>query len=333
MRLRTITLFVLTVVLTIGSFAIAAPTPPIAIFHAFNQNYQDVEKSVCALANQGYSHVQISPAQKSNPGSAWWARYQPVDYSTIEGLGTKADLASLVKTAHNCKIKVIADVVFNHMANSDNGEDAEDLTKFPGLTPKDFHRIDGNPSRRPCEINYRDGNRSTELDCWLGGVPDLDQSSPNVRKIQKAHLKLLMDLGIDGFRFDAAKHIPGQYIQQYIDYINQSSKGNAWNYLEVIEDSDTRAEDYNPIAAVTDFLLYNAMKTAFSFGGDLRSLRVPNAVNDARSVTFGRNHDTIRELNPNYAINPYSDATDSYFATAYILARQGGTPLIFSTLR
>ncbi|MFN4869040.1 MAG: alpha-amylase, partial [Pseudanabaena sp.] len=40
-------------------------------------------------------------------------------------------------------------------------------------------------------------------------------------------------------------------------------------------------------------------------------------------------HDTIRELNAQ-AINPFNDATDSYLATAYILARQDGTPLIFN---
>jgi alpha-amylase len=71
------------------------------------------------------------------------------------------------------------------------------------------------------------------------------------------------------------------------------------------------------------------MKNAFSFGGDLRSLRVPKAVDDPRSVTFGRNHDNIREISSN-AINPYTDRTDAYLATAYVLARQGGTPLILN---
>ncbi|MEO0416196.1 MAG: alpha-amylase, partial [Verrucomicrobiota bacterium] len=70
------------------------------------------------------------------------------------------------------------------------------------------------------------------------------------------------------------------------------------------------------------------MKNAFTFAGDLRSLPA-NAVDDSRSVTFGTNHDTIRSLNQN-AINPYDDITDSYLATAYVLAREDGTPLIFN---
>jgi alpha-amylase len=301
-------------VVTVPVKALAAEQP-IAIFHAFNQPYKDVETFVCTLADQGYSHLQISPAQKSNPSSEWWARYQPVDYSVIEGLGSAEDLSNLTKKAHGCGVKVIADVVFNHMADI-NG----DLTKFPGLSPSDF-------TTPRCGIDYGDRKRDTEVNCWLGSLPDL-KFTDNVKKLQKAHLKKLLTLGIDGFRFDAAKHMPQNVVQEYIDYINQETKGKAWNYLEVITDGDTKPEDYNGIAAVEDFILYNSMKTVFSFGGDLRSMPV-SAVNDPRTVTFGTNHDTIRKLN-SQAINPYDDITDSYLATAYVLARKDGTPLIFN---
>jgi len=70
---------------------------PVAIFHAFDQSYADVESFVCDLAAQGYSHVQLAPAQKSNPDEHWWGRYQPVDYSVIEGKGSEADLKRLIK--------------------------------------------------------------------------------------------------------------------------------------------------------------------------------------------------------------------------------------------
>ncbi len=315
-----------------------APAQPIAIFHAFNQPYSEVEKFVCQLADQGYSHIQLSPAQKSNPSQEWWARYQPLDYSVIEGLGSEADLKNLTKVAHSCNVKVIADVVFNHMADQGasatkftnnpfcgvKNNDARDITHFPNLTASDF-----NTPR--CEINYNDNNRCTEVNCWLGSLPDLKFTN-NVKKIQKAHLQKLLDLGIDGFRFDAAKHMPPQVVSEYIDYLNKASAGKAWNYLEVIEDHDTKAEDYNSIAAVEDFVLYNSMRSAFSFGGDVRSLPA-NAVKDPRSVTFGANHDTIRIIggkrNDN-ALNPYDDITDSYLATAYVLARKDGTPLVLN---
>lgn len=294
-----------------------AADQPVAIFHAFDQPFSDISGYVCELPVQGYTHVQIPPAQKSNPTDQWWGRYQPVDYKVIEGRGSEAELRSLVGKAHSCGIKVIADVVFNHMANM---SDYRDLN-FPGMTKDFFHK--------ECGINYSDGNRTSEMDCRLGDLPDLDHNNQQVQALQKGHLKKLLDIGIDGFRFDAAKHMPPQIVQSYIDYINRESGGRSWNYLEVIEDGDTKAEDYNNIAAVTDFLLYGSMKDAFSYGGDLRWLRVPKAVMDSRSVTFGRNHDTIRELNQ-FAINPYGDRTDSYLATSYVLAREGGTPLVLN---
>jgi alpha-amylase len=300
-----------------GRESATAGEQPLAIFHAFDQSYSDIKQFVCKLEQQGYSHIQLAPAQKSNPDSRWWARYQPIDYSMIEGRGSEQDLQQLISTAHACHIKVIADVVFNHMANM---EEYKDLT-FPQFSPADFH------SR--CGITYDDGNRDTEINCWLGGLPDLDQSKAGVRAVHQAHLQKLLDLGIDGFRFDAAKHMSAEIVQEYIDFINTKSQGKAWNYLEVISDHDTKAEDYTGVATTTDFVLYDSMKKAFSFGGDLRSLRIPVAVDDPRSVTFGRNHDTIRELN-DQAINPYNETSDAFLATAYVLARQRGTPLILN---
>jgi len=295
---------------------------PIAIFHAHDEPYAQVATYVCTLAQQGYSHVQIAPAQQSNPGPLpapleWAVRYQPVDYRVIAGRGNEQNLRDLIATATRCNMKIIADVVFNHMANMEQYQDLN----FPTFNPPDFHRR--------CSINYNDGNTITERICWLNGdLPDLDQSRQNVRDIHTVHLQKLIDLGIRGFRFDAAKHIQPQYVQEYINYINRATQGQAWNYLEVIEDADTRPEDYTSIAAITDFRLCNTLLQAFSFGGDLRSLRVPNAVDDRRSVTFGINHDTDPEINPGFPVCRYRNRADAELATAYVLARESGTPLI-----
>jgi alpha-amylase len=317
-RVRRVAIWAAIVSLCAAGRSAHAGDQPVAIFHAFNQSFADVQAYVCDVAVQGYSHIQISPAQQSNPSDQWWARYQPVDYTVIAGKGTAADLKKLTAKAHGCGIKVIADVVFNHMADM---PEHHDLSFPQGIVAADFH------SR--CDINYSDGNRDTELNCWLGSLPDLDQTKPLVMTLQKKHLKLLLGLGIDGFRFDAAKHMPAATVQKYIDYVKAQSHDKAWSYLEVIEDQDTPANAYTQVAAVEDFVLYGSMKGAFTLGGDLRALRVPTAVDDPRSVTFGRNHDNVKEINPE-AINPYADKTDSYLASAYVLARESGTPLVLS---
>lgn len=302
---------------------------PSAILHAHDEPYSQVKSRVCALARQGYSHVQIAPAQRSNGDPAggarvtakeWWRRYQPVDFLVIQGRGSLQDLKALTQEAHRCGIKVIADVVFNHMAS--DPQFAARLS-YPTFSRHDFHPR--------CSINYNDGNTHTERNCWLGGdLPDLDQSRPTVIRILRQHLKLLLEAGVDGFRFDAAKHMDPQILNDLIASINTLSSNQAWNYLEVIDDSDTHAYQYTPTAAVTDFVLCESLKQAFSFGGSLSSLRVPRALNDARSVTFGVNHDSDPTINPSFAPCRHAERGDAVLAAAYVLARQSGTPLILA---
>jgi alpha-amylase len=305
----------------------AAADQPRAIFHAFDQPFTEIEGFVCELANQGYSHVQIPPAQRSStPTGEWYFRYQPIDFNSIEGRGNEAALKRLIDKAHSCKVKVIADVVFNHMTSH---PDFVRLDKFPGLQRSDFHGR--------CDINYKDGKTDTEVECWLNGdLPDLKQESVRVREVQKKHIKKLLALGIDGFRFDAAKHMAPAFMKEYIDFIDQQSHGNTWNYLEVIGDADTPLTRYSGIAAVTDFTLYDTLTAAFKASGDVRALRVPTALDDARSVTFGGNHDTRRKIGNHernsFAINPCDEGTpsDCHLAGAYVLARESGTPLVLN---
>ena len=302
---------------------------PAAILHAHDEPYSQVKGYVCELAKQGYSHVQIAPAQRSNGDSAggaavsaneWWRRYQPVDFLVIQGRGSLQDLQALTQQAHSCGMKVIADVVFNHMAS--DPQFASTLS-YPTFNRGDFHP--------QCKINYSDGNTNTERNCWLGDdLPDLKQTNSNVSAILRQHLKLLLDAGVDGFRFDAAKHMDPLFLKDLLAYINTTTNNRAWNYLEVIDDNDTNAYMYTPTAAVTDFVLCDSLQRAFSFGGSLSSLRVPTAINDSRSVAFGVNHDSDSTINPNFPKCRYANRGDAVLADAYVLARESGTPLILA---
>jgi alpha-amylase len=285
-----------------------------------------VKEYVCALAEQGYSHVQIAPAQLSNGdspprgGGEWWRRYQPVDHLTVAGRGSRDDLRALTRTAHGCGIRVIADVVFNHMA-SDPAHAAS--LRYPGLGPADFHPR--------CTIDYSDGDTISERRCWLNGdLPDLDQGRPAVIDRHGRHLRLLLEDGVDGFRFDAAKHIEPATLRAYLEQIRQASGGRAWSYLEVIDDADTSAAMYTPLAPVTDFVLCDSLKQAFAADGWLSSLRVPRAINDRRSVTFGINHDSDPAINPGFPRCQVAERGDAQLASAYVLAREAGTPLILA---
>lgn len=72
------------------------------------------------------------------------------------------------------------------------------------------------------------------------------------------------------------------------------------------------------------------MKEAFSFGGNLSALRVPVALDDPRSVVFGINHDTDSDIHDD-PIYRYAHRVASVFATACVLAREAGVPLVLRT--
>ena len=56
-----------------------------AIVQLFNWRFNDVRAVLPHLRELGYSHVHVSPREKSNERvRQWWGRYRPVDYATIE---------------------------------------------------------------------------------------------------------------------------------------------------------------------------------------------------------------------------------------------------------
>ena len=61
------------------------PTQRNVIVQLFNWPFKDVEAALPRLREIGYSHVHVSPPQKSHGGDEWYFRYQPVDFTTIEG--------------------------------------------------------------------------------------------------------------------------------------------------------------------------------------------------------------------------------------------------------
>jgi len=299
--------------------AAGSAASPTAILHAHDQRYRDVAAMVCEIGAQGYSHIQIAPAQRSAGDLPWWQRYQPVDHRVIEGRGSAADLLALTRRAHGCGVKVIADVVLNHMASHPRYAQL----RFPGLGPDDFHPR--------CGIDYADGNTISERRCWLNGdLPDLDPARPAVRAALQAHLKLLLDLGVDGFRFDAAKHMEPATLGSLISFANRAAGRPLWHYLEVIDDHDTRPDPYTAVAPVTDFVLCDSLAQAFAYSGHLSSLRVPRALPDRRSVSFAINHDSDPTINPGFPRCRHAERGDALLATAYVLAREAGTPLVLA---
>ena len=247
---------------------VPVPAQRNVIAQLFNWRFNDITAALPKLKQFGYSHVHVSPPQGSNERIwQWWGRYQPIDFSVIKGpLGTETESKSMNDAAHALDVKIIVDVVFNHTiditeAPSDdfvvlNG-DTIVSDKFPQFRPEDFHRR--------CNINDSDINSVRQ--CWLSNVlADLKTESPHVRGIAHDYLSKLVSLGVDGFRFDAAKHIEPDFFKEVLkDFSAQFSFGEA-----IVGDTT----QIPPVDSLDfyDFPLAATMHRAFGFGGDLREL-------------------------------------------------------------
>jgi glycosidase len=110
--------------------------------------------------------------------------------------GTEAELRALVEAAHARGIKVLLDVVYNHV-----GYDAAYVRN-----PATAGWIRSKPV--DCSID--------ELHCQVGGLPDLKTELPEVRQhLFDAHLGLAQRTGLDGFRLDTVKHIDHDFWQKH----------------------------------------------------------------------------------------------------------------------
>jgi alpha-amylase len=321
--------------------------------HAFNWRYTDILDNLDAIRDAGYGALLLPPVLYSDPkGDQWWQRYQPKDYRVLLSyLGGKRDLERLIAACHEGtpRIAVYADLVLNHMAN----EDREDRLNFPGKA--ELARYQNEPALYAENRLYGDlsqglfspwdFNQAGEIEGheWsdrgavqfqnLSGLPDL-KDSDWVRKQQYAMVKALDEMGFDGFRIDAIKHLTEMMVDNLADA--PLFKERFW-FGEVLTGSD-RDEDIflDPFLRETwiaayDFPLFQTMREAFGPSGTLRALANPqnqgNALPWNRAVTFVVNHD----IPHNDGFRSWLlDRQDEHLAHAYILGRDGGVPLIYS---
>ena len=180
-----------------------------AILHCFNWSYNNIKNNLQAIKDAGYTAVQTSPVQTPkdyNPswrdqGGQWWKLYQPLNFAISNNtwLGTKNDLKSLCDTAESMGIKVIVDVVANHLSGNGGG----------GYGNLDGS-VDGSLKRWEYFHDYNDwANDGSRYAMTMGhiGMPDLNTGHGDVQRIVKNFLIECINVGVDGFRFDAAKHI------------------------------------------------------------------------------------------------------------------------------
>lgn len=138
----------------------------------------------------------------------WWERYQPVSYKLITRSGNEQDFADMVHRCNVVGVRIYVDIIINHMAANHEisvgtgGSIAyPEERRFPAIPFNDTHF-----NSPVCAIENWDDPIQMR-NCELVGLRDLNQTNPFVREKTIDFLNRLIDMGVAGFRVDAAKHI------------------------------------------------------------------------------------------------------------------------------
>lgn len=276
------------------------------ILHCFDWKYTDITANLPNIAAAGFTAVQTSPAQTNYDGpTSWNTLYRPRDTEIGPNtLGTKADLATLCAEAHKLGIKVIVDVVANHTDGILKW--VADFWKNTDL----YHTHGGN-------INWGDRWQVTHGEI---GMKDLKTEDPRVQQKFKAYIQALKAIGVDGCRFDAAKHIglPSEGDGFWPAIIDKEM----FNYGEILEntggDDSKLLPEYMQYMSVTDSRygtdnVLGAAKNgqATKYGGGNYSF----TYSTDKLIYWGESHDTYCN-NEGHSVGVSQEVVDRAYAVA-----------------
>ncbi|MFE9222283.1 carbohydrate-binding module family 20 domain-containing protein [Streptomyces lavendulae] len=276
------------------------------------------------LGPAGYGYVQVSPPQEHIQGPQWWTSYQPVSYRIAGRLGDRAAFQRMVGACHAAGVKVVADSVINHMAANDGvGTGGSPYTKYdyPGL----YSGADMDDCRAAIS-DYRD--RANVQNCELVQLADLDTGEDYVRGRIAGYLNDLLSLGVDGFRIDAAKHMPAADLAAIKSRL--TDPGAYWKQEAIYGAGEAvQPTEYLGNGDVQEFRYARDLKRVFQ-SENLAYLKnfgeAWGYMPSGRAGVFVDNHDTERGGD---TLN-YKDGSAYTLANVFMLAWPYGSPDVHS---
>ncbi|GAA4622407.1 carbohydrate-binding module family 20 domain-containing protein [Cellulomonas oligotrophica] len=294
------------------------------ILTMFQWTWDAVADECATVGEAGFGYVQVSPPQENLRGSAWWTSYQVVSYQVESKLGTRAEFAAMVEQCRAAGVGVIADAVINHTTGADMGSGTGVAGSAYGIDSAPAVPY-GAGDFNACRTNVADYQDAAEVQgCRLVGLQDLRTGSEHVRDAIAAYLDDLVDLGVAGFRIDAAKHIPAADLAAVKGRMDHP---DVYWVQEVIGSSPGIAmSDYAGTGDVHEFSYATRLRSAFE--GSLTSLRTigQGLLPSAQAGVFVDNHDTER----NGETLNQTDGDAYLLANVFMLAHPYGAPAVYT---
>ncbi len=302
-------------------YHLAAEIDDGTILHCFDWKLSDIKAELPNIAKAGFTSVQTSPLQGGPKQGVWYWIYQPLGFEIKDtGLGGAEELKELCEAADEYGINVIVDVVANHLAGSNR-----DMLQKPFDEDAYWHNTGKmtNDSSREAVTTYD-----------LGAYGDIKSEDPTVIKAAVDYVNTLGELGVDGIRWDAAKHIalPSENCAFWSEVTNNSM----YHYGEILNtpggDAKTIMQEYTKYMDVTDNAYGNDVLNDFKKGKapTVDAGRTESEELNASSLVYwGESHDTYANgentgtngIDQNYIDRAYAVVASRADATALYLSR------------
>ncbi|WP_239615333.1 carbohydrate binding domain-containing protein [Cohnella mopanensis] len=310
--------------------------------HMKGGDWQGIIDKLGYIKNMGYTAIWISPVaepqmtNRENNGTGRNTAYHGYNVKDPNKanpfFGTKEKLKELVDSAHALGIKVVLDVVPNHVGDYMLGTQA--YYDIPGLQPAApfnnpaWYHHNGDINFSSVEGIYTQAAQDYLENHDLGGLDDIDFDVPAAKQAMFDSIKGWFDYtGADGARVDAAKLMRPTDIGALQNYLGVNTFG---------ENFDGNAEfvsrwvGTNKEWGMLDFPLFFKILGSFAHGGSFDANIKDGLAQDYRyngnenhMVTFIDNHDRNRFLQ-----EAGGDVQKLQNALTFIFTVRG-TPVVF----
>ncbi len=326
-----------------------------AILHCFDWSYNNIRTALPDIAAAGYTAVQTSPVQRPKDYNSswtdgvnqWWKMYQPLGLSIAANgtswLGTKSNLTDLCEEADKYGIKVIVDIVANHLAN--NGTSGGGYSNLNTGVESDLKNANYYHSSN---TGTNDNSRYNITQYHLG-MPDLNTGNSYIQQKTLALLEECIDCGVDGFRFDAAKHIElptdasnirsnfwPTVLNGATDYASEKGVDEPFYYGEILGAAGPNfaISNYTDYMAVTDNQTGDRAldKAYWTAASELAEGTYLKGASADKSVLWVESHDTYMGNSGSAYFGNTKDVTSDVLNKAWAIvgARAESTSLFFA---
>ena len=155
----------------------------------------------------GVQAIWLTPIFYGNSGH----KYDAIDFYSVDPeFGTLDDLKELIALCDERNVKLILDLALNHTSTSCNWFKESKKARISGDTSNKYYNY-YNWSTTAKSGYVKLSGYNLWYECWFdtqgGSMPELNYDNPAVKEEMLNVAKYWMDLGVDGFRFDAVKYI------------------------------------------------------------------------------------------------------------------------------